>query len=83
MSVCGLELAVLMKLLWTVAEPLVRVLFDLLPEAPDPVFVYLPWPAWLPIEPFYLAGAMLFTVGSALLALRFARWIYGLVPVIQ
>lgn len=73
----------LMNLLWTLVEPMVTGLLDLLPDAPDPVDLELPWPNWLPFWPFATVLALVLLVGLAALAVRFARWVYGLIPVIQ
>lgn len=73
----------LMKLLWGVAEPLLSAFLDLVPDAPDPVDWVLPWPSWVPFWPFGTVLASVFLVGVATLAVRFLRWVYGLVPVIQ
>lgn len=73
----------LMKLLWTVAEPLLSGFLDVLPDAPEPFDVVIPWPAWLPWEPFAVGLAAMLLVGSAALLVRFLRWVYGLVPVLQ
>lgn len=73
----------LMRLLWGLVEPLVRPVLDLLPDAPDPVDIVIPWPAWVPFWPFALGIGLIIVVGSATIALRFLRWVYGLIPVIQ
>lgn len=75
--------SVLMKLLWLLTEPLLAGFLDLLPDAPDPVDWVLPWPAWVPFWPFGVTIASVVLVGVAVIALKFLRWIYGLIPVIQ
>lgn len=73
----------LMRLLWSVAGPLVEGLLGELPAAPEPVDLVLPWPAWLPFWPFGTVLTLVLLAGTAFLALRFLRWLYGLVPVVQ
>lgn len=73
----------LMQLLWGLVEPLVRPLLDTLPEAPEPVELVIPWPAWVPFWPFGLGIALILVVGAITIGLRFLRWVYGLIPVIQ
>ena len=73
----------LMRLLWAVFEPVISGLFDLLPDAPEPLDLDLPWPDWVPFWPFATVLGMVFVVGVASAAVRFARWVYGLIPVIQ
>lgn len=73
----------LMRLVWAMVEPIVSGFLDLLPDAPEPIDLTLPWPSWLPFWPFGVGIALVVVVGVATLGIRFARWVYGLVPVIQ
>lgn len=73
----------LMKLLWSVARPLVTAIMAKIPTPPEPVDVVLPWPAWISFYPFATVLLAVLVAGSAFLALRFIRWVYGLIPVIQ
>lgn len=73
----------LMKLLWTVAEPLIRFVFMVMPQAPEPIDLVLPWPAWLPFAPFATAIGMVVVTGVATVITRGIRWLYGLIPVVQ
>lgn len=73
----------LMRLLWSVAEPLVASVMGAVPDAPEPVEVVLPWPAAVPFWPFATVLAAVLVCGAAALVVRFARWVYGLIPVIQ
>lgn len=73
----------MMKLLWWLARPLVAGVLELLPDAPDPIEVTLPWPAWLPFWPFATVLVLVLVAGAASIAVRFLRWLYGLIPVIQ
>lgn len=73
----------LMKLLWTVTSPFVTQILDLLPDAPAAFDVTIPWPAWLPWQPFAVGLAAVTLVGVAGLAIRLLRWVYGLVPFAQ
>lgn len=72
-----------MRLLWFLVRPMVEGLMDLVPDAPEPVELVLPWPAWLPFWPFATAFALVLIVGVASMALRFLRYVYGLIPVVQ
>jgi hypothetical protein len=73
----------LMSLMWAVIEPLVSSIVGALPEAPEPVELLIPWPAAVPFWPFGTGIALVLLVGSATLALRLLRWVYGLIPVLQ
>lgn len=73
----------LMKLLWWLVGPIIRGIVHLLPNAPGPVEITLPWPAAVPFYPFAVVILSIVMVGTATLALRFARWIYGMVPIVQ
>lgn len=73
----------LMRLLWGLIEPIVAPILGLLPDAPEPVDIVIPWPEWVPFWPFALGIGLIIVVGSATIALRFLRWVYGLIPVIQ
>lgn len=73
----------LMKLLWDFAGPPITALLGLIPEAPEPAEWVIPWPAWIDSWPFTLSVVTIVTAGSAFLLLRLARYVYGLVPVIQ
>lgn len=72
-----------MKLLWWVAEPPIRFLFGLIPEAPENGALTIPWPAWMPSWVFAYSVVAVLAAGAAFGAIRFLRWIYGLVPVLQ
>lgn len=73
----------LMALLWTVAGPPISYALGFLPDAPEPADWTVPWPAWLPSWPVGLAFVSVLTAGGLFLALRFVRWVYGLIPVVQ
>lgn len=73
----------LMKLVGLMVMPLLSGFLDIIPDAPDPVDLTLPWPAWLPFWPFGTAITLVTIVGVASLLIRFLRWVYGLVPVAQ
>ena len=67
---------------WLVATPVGWVL-DYLPEPPDPLDISVPFPAWLPSWPLTVGLAAVLLAAALGLLVRFARWVYGLVPVIQ
>lgn len=73
----------LMKLLWAFAETPIALILGLIPGAPEPAELIIPWPAWLPSWPFTLALVTVTTAGVLFLALRVLRWVYGLIPVVQ
>jgi hypothetical protein len=74
---------VLMKLLGLFAIPMFEAFLNVIPDAPDPVDLTLPWPGWLPFWPFGTAMVFVLTIGVASLSIRFLRWVYGLIPVVQ
>lgn len=73
----------LMSLLWGLVEPFVRPIAEAIPEAPEPVTLDVPWPSFLPTWPLALSIGSVIAVGTAVLLIRFLRWAYGLVPVVQ
>lgn len=72
-----------MKLLWNFARTPITALFGLVPDAPEPASWVMPWPSWVESWPFTLSVVTIVAAGSAFLLLRFARWVYGLIPVVQ
>lgn len=72
-----------MKLIWWLTEPLISAVLGWMPDAPAAVALMVPWPAWLPSWPLVLMFVAVLTAGGLFLLLRFARWIYGLIPVVQ
>lgn len=71
-----------MRAVWWLVRPVVSGILGLLPDAPDPIELVLPWPDWVPFWPFATGLGIVLVVGVATLLLRFARWVYGLIPVI-
>jgi hypothetical protein len=56
-------------------------LADLIPQLDA---IVLPWPVpWLPYEPILSGLAFAVAVSVSALVAKFARWLYGMVPVAQ
>lgn len=72
----------LMQLVWAVFGVPISLLLGLLPEAPEPVSITLPWPDAVPSALFVGALLLCLAAGTLVLALKFLRWVYGLIPVV-
>lgn len=73
----------LMRLLWTFARVPVELLLGMIPGAPDPASITIPWPAMVPSFVFFTALPIIVGAGGAFLLIRVLRWVYGLIPVVQ